>query len=156
MGQKRGLYALPDGTGAGPAVWCHGLFPDYHAFRGSYGGYAFPLYDGAGYQRAECSPRNHREPERGIRRGSGRRGCLPCNTMLTFGASYTLRFAEDLEDVFPHVPFPARHAIFRDAVRLGHEIRAVETFARQPGEAYRRHEFVASHPATRHSVAGRI
>ena len=39
------LYALPGGTGAGPAVWCHGLLPDYHAFRGSYGGYAFPLYD---------------------------------------------------------------------------------------------------------------
>ena len=39
------LYALPGGTGAGPAVWCHGLIPDYHAFRGSYGGYAFPLFD---------------------------------------------------------------------------------------------------------------
>jgi hypothetical protein len=39
------LYAMPGGTGAGPAVWCHGLLPDYHAFRGSYGGYAFPLYD---------------------------------------------------------------------------------------------------------------
>ena len=36
-------YAMPCGTGAGPAVWCHGLLPDYHAFRGSYGGYAFPL-----------------------------------------------------------------------------------------------------------------
>ena len=36
------LYSLPGGTGAGPAVWCHGLLPDYHAFRGSYGGYAFP------------------------------------------------------------------------------------------------------------------
>ena len=40
-----GFYAMPGGTGAGPAVWCHGLLPDYHAFRGSYGGYAFPLYD---------------------------------------------------------------------------------------------------------------
>ena len=39
------LYALPGGTGAGPAAWCHGLLPDYHAFRGSYGGYAFPLWD---------------------------------------------------------------------------------------------------------------
>ena len=43
--QNAGLYALPSGTGAGPAVWCHGLLPDYHAFRGSYGGYVFPLYD---------------------------------------------------------------------------------------------------------------
>jgi hypothetical protein len=29
------LYALPKGTGAGPAVWAHGQLPDYHAFRGS-------------------------------------------------------------------------------------------------------------------------
>lgn len=55
--------------------------------------------------------------------------------------SYTRRFAEDLEDVFPHVPFPARHAVFTDAVRIGREIRAVETFAREPGEAYRRPGF---------------
>ena len=39
------LYAMPGGTGSGPAVWCHGLLPDYHAFRGSYGGYTFPLHD---------------------------------------------------------------------------------------------------------------
>ncbi len=32
------IYALPSGTGAGPSVWVHGLLPDYHAFRGSYGG----------------------------------------------------------------------------------------------------------------------
>jgi hypothetical protein len=36
------LYTLPSGVRGGPAVWCHGLLPDYHAFRGSYGGYAFP------------------------------------------------------------------------------------------------------------------
>jgi len=36
------LYAMPFATGAGPAAWCHGLLPDYHAFSGR-GGYAFPL-----------------------------------------------------------------------------------------------------------------
>jgi hypothetical protein len=60
---------------------------------------------------------------------------------LLSARSYTRRFAEDLEDVFPHVPFPARHAVFEDAVRIGREIRAIETFARQPGEAYRRPGF---------------
>jgi hypothetical protein len=49
---------------------------------------------------------------------------------LLSATSYTLRFAEDLEDVFPHVPFPGDHALFLDAVALGREIRAVETFAR--------------------------
>src|SRR5258708_26204526 len=61
---------------------------------------------------------------------------------LLSATSYTLRFAEDLEDVFPHVPFPAEHAVFIEAVRIGGLIRAVETFARQPGEAYRRPAFV--------------
>jgi hypothetical protein len=39
-----GLVSLGDGIGAGPAVWCHGLVPDQHAFRGSTGGWIFPLY----------------------------------------------------------------------------------------------------------------
>ena len=67
---------------------------------------------------------------------------------LLSATSYTLRFAEDLEDVFPHVPFPAEPAIFEDAVRVGREIRAVETFARRPGKTYRRPDFVriASEP----------
>lgn len=40
-----GLVALPNGTAAGPGCWCHASLPDRHAFRGSYGGYAFPLHD---------------------------------------------------------------------------------------------------------------
>lgn len=60
---------------------------------------------------------------------------------LLSARSYTRRFAEDLEDVFPHVPFPARHAVFEDAARIGQEIRAVETFAREPHAAYRRPGF---------------
>ncbi len=61
---------------------------------------------------------------------------------LLSASSYPLRFAEDLEDVFPHVPFPARQAIFEDAVRVGREIRALETFTRPPNAAYLRREFV--------------
>ncbi|MGH6853519.1 MAG: type ISP restriction/modification enzyme, partial [Methylocella sp.] len=52
---------------------------------------------------------------------------------LLSATSYTLRFAEDLEDVFPHVPFPTDHALFLAAAELGQEIRAIETFARPPG-----------------------
>ena len=55
---------------------------------------------------------------------------------LLSASSYSLRFAEDLEDVFPHVPFPGQPPVFRDAVRVGREIRAVETFARPPSERY--------------------
>src|SRR5690606_16811996 len=42
--QNVGLYTMPFGVGAGPAIWCHGQLPDYHAFSGR-GGYAFPVHD---------------------------------------------------------------------------------------------------------------
>jgi hypothetical protein len=134
-----GLYALPGGTGAGPAVWCHGLLPDYHAFRGSYGGYAFPLYDrrprvnGPNVSAALIASLSMAYGEPIVAED-----VFDAVLCLLSATSYTRRFAEDLEDVFPHIPFPARHAVFRDAVRIGREIRAVETFARPPGEAYRR------------------
>lgn len=123
------LYALPGGTGAGPAVWCHGLLPDYHAFRGSYGGYAFPLHD----RRPASAGPNISE---GLLTGlSGAYGVevtaedvFDAILCLLSAQSYTLRFAEDLEDVFPHVPFPADHAVFVRAAQLGARIRAVQTF----------------------------
>jgi len=58
---------------------------------------------------------------------------------LLSATSYTLRFAEDLEDVLPHVPFPSDHATFLAAAELGREIRAVETFARPPGPNFLTH-----------------
>jgi type ISP restriction-modification system protein/N-6 DNA methylase len=135
------IYAMPSGTGAGPAVWCHGLLPDYHAFRGSYGGYAFPLHDRRpDVDAANISLIESLSAAYGERVGA--EDVFDAILCLVSATSYTLRFAEDLEDVFPHVPFPARYAIFQNAARLGREIRVVETFARQPGEAYRRREFV--------------
>jgi hypothetical protein len=137
------LYAMPNGTGAGPAVWCHGLLPDYHAFRGSYGGYAFPLHD----RRPEVAAPNIAPAlVESLRTAYGEavsaEDVFDTILCLLSARSYTLRFAEDLEDVFPHVPFPGRPNIFHDAVRVGHEIRAVETFARPPGGAYMPREFV--------------
>src|SRR5262249_47408868 len=109
-----GLYGMPNGTGAGPAVWCHGLLPDYHAFRGSYGGYAFPLYD----RRPDHGIYNLK-PEliEGLSAAYGEpiaaEDAFDAMLCLLSAGSYTLRFAEDLEDVFPHVPFPFGHATFR-------------------------------------------
>jgi predicted helicase len=137
-----GLYAMPSGTGVGPAVWCHSLLPDYHAFRGSYGGYAFPLYDrrprvnGCNLSAAliESLSVAYGQP---VAPGD----VFDAILCLLSARSYTRRFAEDLEDIFPHVPFPARHAAFEDAVRIGRDIRAVETFTREPRETYRRPGF---------------
>ncbi|MEM8579597.1 MAG: type ISP restriction/modification enzyme [Pseudomonadota bacterium] len=128
-----GFYTLPNGIGAGPAIWCHGLLPDYHGFRGSYGGYAFPLHD-----RRPIKAAPNVEP--GLTNGlSALYGATVTAEQafdgilcLLSASTYTQRFAEDLEDVFPHVPFPASHDIFKCAVRLGTEIREIETFARAP------------------------
>lgn len=135
-----GLYAIPAGTGAGPAVWCHGLLPDYHAFRGSYGGYAFTLFD----RRPTHGPYNLRgELITALTAAYGQPG-NPVTPEAVFDAvlallsatGYSPRFAEDLEDVFPHVPFPADRACFDDAAALGAEIRAVETFSRPPSPGF--------------------
>lgn len=132
------LYAMPGGTGAGPAVWCHALLPDYHAFRGSYGGYAFPLHD----RRPNTDDSNLSGALIASLSAAYGEAIAPADIFdamlcLLSATSYTLRFAEDLEDVFPHVPFPARRETFEQAVRLGREIRTVETFARTPGAAFR-------------------
>lgn len=142
-GENVGLYALPSGTGAGPAIWCHGLLPDYHSFRGNYGGYAFPLHDRRPNIAApNVSPALISSLSAAYGEPVAAEEVFDAILCLLSGTSYTLRFAEDLEDVFPHIPFPARHAIFQDAVRIGREIRAVETFARPPGAAYSRPDFV--------------
>jgi len=133
-----GLFAMPVGTNLGPAAWCHGLLPDRHAFRGSYGGYAFPLFD----RREGFGPYNlEARLVAGLGAAYGE-GVTPeavfdAILCLLSASSYTTRFAEDLEDVFPHIPFPKDHMVFEWAARLGAEIRAVETFARLPGELYR-------------------
>jgi hypothetical protein len=111
--------------------------PDYHSFRGSYGGYAFPLYD----RRPGHGPLN---VSAGLLDNLALAYAAPVAPEAVFDAilallsasSYTLRFAEDLEDVFPHVPFPAERRLFEAAARIGAAIRQVETFARPPDPLY--------------------
>ena len=134
-----GLVALSDGTGAGPAVWCHGLLPDQHAFRGSYGGWVFPLWD-----RRE-GPDNSLIDEAFLEALEAQLGTtlaaqdvFDATLALLSASSYTTRFSWDLEDAFPHVPFPADTAVFRAAADVGARIRALETFAADPDERYLR------------------
>jgi len=137
-----GLYAMGFGTGAGPAIWCHGLLPDYHALSNR-GGYAFPLHDRRPDINApNISPALVASLSAAYGQPVAAEDTFDAILCLLSATSYTLRFAEDLEDVFPHVPFPAGHENFQNAVLLGREIRAAETFAREPNEAYRRPSFV--------------
>ncbi|QDX25703.1 N-6 DNA methylase [Sphingomonas suaedae] len=127
------LYSLKSNTGAGPAVWCHGLLPDYHSIKGSNGGYAFPLYD-----RRSGPDATNLNPAliEGLSLAYGRPVTAPdvfdAILCLLSATSYTHRFAEDLEDTFPHVAFPADHEVFTRAVAIGCDIREIETFARLP------------------------
>lgn len=134
-GVNQGLYCLPSGTGAGPAIWCHGLLPDYHAFRGSYGGYAFPLYDRRqGPDATNLSPVLLASIGEAYGQPVAPADAFDAILALLSAPSYTRRFAEDLEDVFPHIPFPADHAVMMRAVSVGREIRALETFACAPAK----------------------
>ena len=137
------LFALPNGTSAGPAVWSFGNYPDRHAFRGSYGGYAFPLHD----RRPDVNASNISQTLiQGLSIAYGEQvaaeDAFDAILALLSATSYSLRFAEDLEDVFPHVSFSTHHTIFQDAVLIGREIRAVETFARAPTGAFAGRDFV--------------
>jgi len=132
------LFALEDGTGAGPAVWCHGLKPDQHAFRGSYGGWVFPLRhhaaEGLGHFFVPgLIP--------GLSAAYGfqvkPQDVFDAVLALLSASSYTTRFAHDLEDDFPHVPFPADPEVFRDAARTGARLRVLEAFSEAPGPDFR-------------------
>ena len=132
------LFSLPSNTGLGPSVWTHSGYPDRHAFRGSYGGYAFPLYD-----RRE-GPDAHNlnlalvaalaEAYGGAQTPEDIFDAILC---LLSAQSYTHKFAEDLEDTFPHIPFPADPAVFARAAEIGREIRGLEAFQRDPAAAFR-------------------
>lgn len=131
------LYTLASSVNEGPAVWCHADFPDNSAYAGSRGGYAFPLYD----RRPGHGPHNLKpELVAALSDAYGSEvtpeAVFDAILALLSATSYTTRFAEDLEDVFPHIPFPADRAVFDAAAAVGAEIRAVQTFARPPAEAF--------------------
>jgi hypothetical protein len=142
------LFSLPNNTGMGPGTWCYSDYPDRHAFRGSYGGYAFPLYD-----RREGPDASNIAPAllAGLAEAYGApvapEDIFDAIVALLSATSYTRRFAEDLEDVFPHIPFPADHAVFLRAAELGRQIRAVESFARVPAAQPAAFFRLASEPA---------
>jgi len=129
------LYSMPFGTGEGPAAWCHALLPDYHSFSGR-GGYAFPLHDRRAGQQINLSHDLLQGLELAYHAAVEPQAVFDAILALLSASSYALRFAEDLEDVFPHVPLPVDRALFERGVDIGKQIREVETFARAPAPAY--------------------
>jgi hypothetical protein len=135
-GENLGFYTHTFGIGAGPATWCNALLPDYDMLSGR-GGYAFPLYDRRpGNNPVNLSPALLAGLAMTYGQAVTPEDVFDAMLALLSATSYTLRFAEDLEDVFPHIPFPSDHTVFQRAAEIGREIRAVETFARKPGDAF--------------------
>ncbi len=136
-GDNVALFAKGDGTGAGPAVWCHGLIPDQHAFRGSYGGWVFPLWDrreGQGGALVNGEFLGELEDALGARVEPQQ--VFDTALALLSASSYTTRFAWDLEDTFPHIPFPADAGLFLRTAETGARIRALQTFAADPDDSF--------------------
>jgi hypothetical protein len=137
-----GFYSLKSNTGAGPGIWCHGLLPDYHSIKGSNGGYAFPLYDRrAGPDAHNLNPELVAALAEAYGAAQTPEDIFDAILCLLSAQSYTRRFAEDLEDTFPHIPFPADPAVFARAAAIGREIRGLEAFQREPAEAFRPRDF---------------
>ena len=152
------LYAMPSGTGSGPAVWVHGLLPDYHAFSGR-GGYAFPLFNrAAGTDAHNLHPVLLSHLSDGYGHPVEPDQVFDVIAALLSATSYTSRFAWDLEEAFPHVPFPAQGEVFAQARIAGAEIRALETFSRAPAEGFRSARLAGRATGTTLSmpVAGRM
>lgn len=133
-----GLYSLKSNTGAGPGIWCHGLLPDYHSIKGSNGGYAFPLHDRrAGPDAHNLNPVLVAALAEAYGAAQTPEDIFDAILCLLSATSYTRRFAEDLEDTFPHIPFPADPAVFARAAAVGREIHALEAFQRDPAPEFR-------------------
>lgn len=132
------LFALNDGTGRGPAVWCHGAVPDQHAFKGSGGGWIFPFHNHA----PEGLGHNlHVRLVPGLSEVYGRhvspQQVFDAILGLLSASHYAVRFAFDLENTFPHVPFPADPNVFSDAAALGAQIRLIQTYSEKPTSRFK-------------------
>jgi hypothetical protein len=144
--------SLSGGVGTGPAIWCHGLKPDQHAFRGSYGGWVFPLWNPSPEGTRHFVSQSLLD---GLASAYGStvdpQDVFDAILALLSATSYTTRFAHDLEDDFPHVPFPSDGGLFREAARIGGRIRMLQGFQGQPHPNFRRArlEGRASGPALR-------
>ena len=136
--ENQALIARSDGTGAGPAVWCHGQIPDQHSFMGSGGGWIFP------FRNHELEGIHHCLNFRlvpGLSEAYGKEvdseAVFDTILALLSASSYAIRFACEIENNFPHVPFPANPCVFFEAAKLGARIRALQTFSYVPQAAFR-------------------
>jgi hypothetical protein len=116
--------------GSGPAASLSTAIPDYHNFRGSYGGKdVIPLYrDAAGTPNAD--PRLLATLGEILNLDSH----LPIEDLFAYcyfvlsGTDYTARFAEELRTPGPRIPVTASRSLFEDAVEMGRLLIWIHSF----------------------------
>jgi Type ISP C-terminal specificity domain len=64
------------------------------------------------------------------------RRCVRCHARFAFGDILHAALCRGFGGCVPAYPFPSAHSVFERAAEIGREIRAVETFARKPGDAF--------------------
>lgn len=123
------LYTLKQNASEGPAVLCFSSMMDYHSFRGSYGGFGFALH---GHEATNINTGIREALAETYGETIAPETVFDAVLALLSASSYTVRFAEDLEDTFPHIPFPASLDTLNDAAGIGAHIRELEGFVREP------------------------
>ena len=127
------LFVLPSGTNAGPSAWCHGLYPDRHSFRGSYGGYAFPLHDrGPGHAQINLKPELIEGLSLAYNAPVASAGCVRRYARFAVGDQLHAALCRGLGGCFAAHPLPASKEVFDRAAAVGESIREIETFERAP------------------------
>jgi hypothetical protein len=138
-------------VGGGPGASAFTCVPDYHAFRGSYGGKdIIPLYrDSSGTANVDQAlltrvTELHRDADPEASPVNGVDLFAYCYAVLA-GGDYTVRFAEELETPGPRIPLTADPQLFSEMVAFGRYLLWLQTYgerfaASQPGEI--RHESV--------------
>jgi predicted helicase len=134
------LFTLPEGHGGGPSVFLQNKIPDRHAYRGSYGGFAFPLWDNRrenGGQQSLMPNQYHNFNDELVQALSETWNGEETNAEELFAyvyavlsaPSYSLQFSGDLAQSFPRVPFPRSADMYQKGVTLGEDLVELHSFA---------------------------
>jgi predicted helicase len=119
------LVTLSHKHGSGPAAFAQGLLPDLDAFRGSYSGRVFPLWD---RRLGPLAPNVRRELLERSRAAYGRADpeeVFAYVYAVLQAPSYAPRFHEQLRRGLPRVPFPRSVERFRALAERGQRLLAL-------------------------------
>lgn len=120
-GQKA-FVTLPKGHGPGPAVVLQTELPDLHGYRGSFGGHVFPLWLDAAHEEPNLARGFLRLFRSHVGGNPAAEDVFAYVFAVLNAPSYHERFAPNLAQGFPRIPFPARLETFVDLSQLGTQL----------------------------------